>query len=83
MRPGEMPAPTCFQVKRGPFRFGLAPSGKAPGAPPHAASSRYKDRRRSLFSHFLLHLPFTSPNGPLAPSRVARVCGPLSCCLAA
>ena len=29
-----MRAPFCFHVKRGPFGFGLAPSGKAPGIAP-------------------------------------------------
>lgn len=62
IRPGEMPAPSCLEVKRGLFRFGPAPSGKAPGAAPLAAFSRYKDLPRSLFSYYLPHLSFTSLN---------------------
>lgn len=59
-----MPALSYFRVKRRLFRFGLAPSGKVPGLALLAAFSRYIDLPRSLFSHYLLRLSFTSPNGP-------------------
>ncbi len=68
---------SCFQPRRGPVGFGAAPSGKAPCIAPPAAFSRYKDLHRSLLSHFpssFFHISWPSP----APSRIARVCAPLS-----
>lgn len=46
-----------FQIKRGPFLFGLALLGKAPGITPPAAFSKYKDPWfLSSFFIFFSHL---------------------------
>ena len=58
-----MPALSCFQLKRGLFRFGLVPSGKALGVAPFAVFSRYKDLSRSLFPNCFFHFFFTFFNG--------------------
>ena len=47
---------------------------RCPASPHPPLSPRYKDLHPSLFSHFSLHLSFTSPCRLLAPSRIARIC---------
>lgn len=49
----------CFQVKRDPFRFGRALSGKTFDVVLFVVFSRYKDLSRSLFFNCLLHFFFT------------------------
>jgi len=79
---GKRVALSCFQPRRVPIGFGVAPWGKALSIVPPAAFSKYKDLHRSLFSQCLLHL--SSHISLLSPRSFSYRKGlrPPSCCLA-
>ncbi len=79
---GKRVALSCFQPRRVPIGFGVAPSGKALSIAPPAAFSRYKDLHRSLFSHCLLHLSSHISLPSPRSSSYRKGLRPPSCCLA-